>query len=289
RMRPPVAEQHPEARNHHGEEVADPSTWLGDPEDPRVIAHLEAENAYAEASTAHLAPLRERIFTEIRERTLETDLTVPVASGPWWYYARTVEGQQYPIHCRAPLTDRAQVPELDAGQPLPGEVVLLDGNELAEGHDFFALGGLEISHDHTRMACADDVTGDERFDVRVIDIATGDLLDEAVTGVGYGLALSRDGRYLFHVRVDAAWRPHELWRHEIGTDAATDVLVHHEADERFWMGIGTSRDERWIVFELGSKTTSEVHLIDAEDPTGPMRCVAPRRDGVEYEVEPAAD
>jgi len=288
-MRPPVAEQHPEVRSHHGEEVTDPYTWLGDPEDPRVIAHLEAENAYAEASTAHLAPLRERIFTEIRERTLETDLTVPVASGPWWYYARTVEGQQYPIHCRAPLTDRAQVPELDAGQPLPGEVVLLDGNELAEGHDFFALGGLEISHDHTRMACAVDVTGDERFDVRVIDIATGDLLDEAVTGVGYGLALSRDGRYLFHVRVDAAWRPHELWRHEIGTDAATDVLVHHEADERFWMGIGTSRDERWIVFELGSKTTSEVHLIDAEDPTGPMRCVAPRRDGVEYEVEPAAD
>ncbi|WP_068256030.1 S9 family peptidase [Janibacter corallicola] len=288
-MRPPVAEQHPEVRNHHGEEVTDPYTWLGDPEDPRVIAHLEAENAYAEASTAHLAPLRERIFTEIRERTLETDLTVPVASGPWWYYARTVEGQQYPIHCRAPLTDRAQVPELDAGQPLPGEVVLLDGNELAEGHDFFALGGLEISHDHTRMACAVDVTGDERFDVRVIDIATGDLLDEAVTGVGYGLALSRDGRYLFHVRVDAAWRPHELWRHEIGTDAATDVLVHREVDERFWMGIGTSRDERWNVFELGSKTTSEVHLIDAEDPTGPMRCVAPRRDGIEYEVEPAAD
>ncbi len=288
-MRPPVAEQHPTVRSHHGDEVTDPYTWLGDPEDPRVIAHLEAENAYAEATTAHLAPLRERIFEEIRERTLETDLTVPVASGPWWYYARTVQGQQYPIHCRAPLTDRAQVPELDAGAPLPGEVVLLDGNELAEGHDFFALGGLEVSHDHTRLVYAIDVTGDERFDVRVVDIATGELLDEAVTGVGYGLALSRDGRHLFHVRVDQAWRPHELWRHEIGTDSATDVLIHREEDERFWMGIGISRDEHWIVFELGSKTTSEVHLIDAEDPTGPMRCVAPRRDGVEYEVEPAAD
>ncbi len=288
-MKPPVAEQHPFVRSHHGEDVEDPYEWLRDGEDPEVIAHLEAENAYAEATTAHLAPLRERIFAEIKERTQETDLSVPVASGPWWYYSRTVEGQQYPIHCRAPLTDRTRVPELDPGQPLPGEVVLLDGNVLAEGHEFFALGGFEISHDHTRLAYAVDVTGDERFDVRVVDIASGEVLDETVTGIGYGLVFSRDARHLFHVRVDDAWRPHELWRHEVGTDASADVLVHREEDERFWMGVGLSRDERWIIFGLGSKTTSEVHLIDADDPTGPMRCVAPRREGVEYDVEPAGD
>ena len=286
---PPVAAKGEHLRSHHGDEVLDPYEWLRDAEDPAVIAHLEAENAYAEATTAHLAPLRQSLFDEIKERTLETDLSVPVASGPWWYYARTVEGQQYAIHCRAPLTDRTVVPELDPEQPLPGEVVLLDGNALAEGHEFFSLGGLEVSHDHSRLAYAVDVTGDERFDVRVVDLASGELLDEAVTGAGYGLAFSRDGRHLFHVAVDDAWRPHEVWRHEIGTPREQDVLVHREEDERFWMGLDTSRDDRWIVLGLGSKTTSEFHLIDATDPTAPARCVAPRREGVEYDVEPAAD
>ncbi|WP_338538326.1 S9 family peptidase [Janibacter terrae] len=286
---PPVAAQKPWTRTHHGEDVADPYEWLRDGEDPEVLAHLEAENAYAEATTAHLAPLRQRLFDEIRSRTLETDLSVPVASGDWWYYARTVEGSQYAIQCRAPLTDRTTVPELDPSQPLPGEIVLLDGNALAQGHEFFSLGAFEVSADHSRMAYAVDVTGDERFDVTVLDIATGEVLDEAVTGAGYGLAFSRDARHLFHVAVDDAWRPHEVWRHEIGTARDADALVHREDDERFWMGIGTSRDERWVVIGLGSKTTSEVHLVDADDPTAAPRCVAPRREGVEYDVEPAAD
>ncbi|GAA8851903.1 S9 family peptidase [Helicobacter pylori] len=288
-MSPPVAAQKPWTRRHHGDDVADPYEWLRDGEDPQVIAHLEAENAYAEGTTAHLAPLRQAIFDEIKHRTLETDLSVPVASGDWWYYSRTVEGSQYAIQCRAPLTDRTAVPELDPSQPLPGEVVLLDGNELAQGHEFFSLGSFEVSADHTRMAYAVDVTGDERFDVTVMDIATREVLDESVTGAGYGLAFSRDGQHLFHVAVDDAWRPHEVWRHEVGAPRDADVLVHREEDERFWMGLGTSRDERWIVLGLGSKTTSEVHLIDADDPTAPMRCVAPRREGVEYDVEPAGD
>lgn len=286
---PPVAAQQPWTRTHHGEDVADPYEWLRDGEDPQVIAHLEAENAYADATTAHLAPLRQRLFDEIKERTLETDLSVPVAAGEWWYYARTVEGSQYAIQCRAPLTDRAVVPELDPTRPLPGEQVLLDGNELAQGHEFFSLGGFEISADHSRMAYAVDVTGDERFDVVVMDIATREVLDEAVTGAGYGLVFSHDARQLFHIAVDDAWRPHEVWRHEVGTAREADVLVHREEDERFWMGLGASRDERWVVLGLGSKTTSEVHLIDAHDPTGPMRCVSPRREGVDYDVEPADD
>ncbi|WP_435198165.1 S9 family peptidase [Janibacter sp. GS2] len=286
---PPVAPERPSTRSHHGDDVVDPYAWMWDPEDADVRAHLEAENAYAEARTAHLAPLRQQLFDEIKERTLETDLSVPVASGDWWYYARTVEGQQYAIHCRAPLTDATLVPELDPTQPLAGEVVLLDGNALARGHEFFSLGGLEVSADHTRLAYAVDVTGDERFDVRVIDITSGDVLDEAVTGAGYGLAFSRDGGQLFHVAVDDAWRPHEVWRHEVGTAREGDVLVHREDDERFWMGLGVSRDERWILLGLGSKTSSEVHLIDADDPTAAARCVAPRREGVEYDVEPADD
>ncbi len=287
---PPVAPRRPVTRTFHGESVEDPYEWLRDADDPAVIAHLEAENAYAEARTAHLEPLRSAIFEEIKGRVQETDLTVPVVSGPWWYYTRTVEGGQYGVQCRAPRDlGSSRVPELDPEQPLPGEQVLLDGNAAAEGHEFFTLGAFGVSPDHSRLVYAVDVTGDERFDVTVQDLTTGEVLDESIRGIGYGVAFSRDGRYLFYVRVDDSWRPHEVWRHEIGTDPASDVRIYTEADERFWMGIGTSRDDRWLVLGIGSKTTSEFWVLDADDPTGELRCVAPRRDGIEYDVEVAGD
>lgn len=285
----PVAATRPHLREHHGHRVEDPYEWLRDGDDPEVIAHLEAENAYAEARTAHLADLREQLFEEIRSRTQESDLSVPVAAGPWWYYSRTTEGRQYRTHCRAPLTDRAAVPELDPATPIPGEVVLLDEDALAEGQDFLALGAFEVSPGHDRLAYSVDLTGDERFDLTVVDLGTGAVLDTALRGLGYGAVFSRDGRHLFYLRVDEAWRPHQLWRHEVGADPAADVLLHQEDDERYWMGLGSSRDDRWVILSLGSRTTSEVHLLDADDPTGPLRCVAPRTEGVEYEVEPAAD
>ncbi len=286
---PPVAQRRAWRREHHGDVVEDPYEWLRDADDPAVIAHLEAENTYAEARTAHLEPVRQAIFDEIKGRTLETDLSVPVAAGPWWYYTRTREGQQYGIHCRAPLTDRTAVPALDPERPLPGEQVLLDDNALAEGHDYLAVGAYEVSPDHSRLAYSVDVSGDERFDLTVLDLETGTVIDDSIRGIGYGAVFSRDGQHIFYVRVDDAWRPFELWRHEIGTDPADDVLVHRETDERFWMGVDRSRDDRWVVLGLGSRTTSEVWLLDAADVSTPARCVAPRREGVEYDVEPAAD
>lgn len=284
----PIAPVRPQVREHHGDRFVDDYEWLRDGEDPEVIAHLEAENAHARERTAHLEPLRVRLFEEIRARVRETDLSVAVASGPWWYYTRTVEGAQYAVHARAPLTDPRRRPDLATGE-VPGEQVLLDGNLAAGESDFFAVGALTVSADHSRLAHATDHTGDERFDVTVRDLVTGAVLDRALTGVGYGLEFSRDGRHLFYTRLDEAWRPHQLWRHEIGTDPATDVLVHAETDERFWMGITTSRDEKWLVLSLGSKTTSEVRILPADDPTGQWRVVAPRVDGVEYDVEAAGD
>ncbi|GAA3617894.1 S9 family peptidase [Marihabitans asiaticum] len=289
RPTPPVARTGSWRREHHGQVFEDPYEWLRDGDSAEVLEHLRAENAYAEAMTDHLEPVRQEIVQEIRSRTLETDLTVPMPAGPWWYYTRTVEGLQYGIHCRAPLRDRSDVPDLEPGAALPGEQVLLDENAVAEGHDFFALGAFEVSPDHTRLAYSVDTAGDERFDVVVLDIASGEVLDDAISGAGYGAVFSRDGSHLFTVRVDQAWRPYQVWRHEVGSAASGDVLVHQEDDERFWMGIAPSRDDRWVVIALGSRTTSETHLIDADDPTGPARCVSPREEGVEYEVEPAAD
>ncbi len=285
---PPVAPIRPQVREHHGDRVLDPYEWLRDTDDPAVPAYLKAENAYVDARTAHLAPLRARLYDEIKSRVQETDLSVPVASGPWWYYTRTVEGHQYAVHARCPLTQPRRRPDTAAGPP-PGEQVLLDGNEAAGDSEFFAIGALTVSRDHARLAYAVDRTGDERFDLVVRDLDTGAVLDNALTGIGYGVEFAADGQEVFYTRLDEAWRPYQVWRHRVGTDPAGDVLTYQEDDERFWLGLGTSRDERWLMLATGSKLTTEVRLLPADRPEEPWQVVAPRREGLDYDVEPAGD
>ncbi|WP_122260614.1 S9 family peptidase [Ornithinimicrobium cerasi] len=289
RPTPPTAARRDIVRTHHGEEVTDSYEWLRDKTDADVVAHLEAENAYTEAMTGHLEGLRTRIFEEIKGRTRETDLSVPVRHRDWWHYTRTIEGEQYAVHARIAVGDSPERPVLDAGSVPEGEEILLDGNKEAQGLEFFSLGVYDVSPAGDLLAYAVDTSGDERFDLRVKDLGTGEVVDEAVTGIGYGSAWSADGTYLFYTRVDDAWRPFQVWRHEVGTPADADVLIYQEDDERFWMGVGTSRDDRQVMIGLGSKNTSEVRLLPAHDPLGEFRVVAPREEGVEYDVEPAAE
>ncbi|MDQ6714770.1 MAG: oligopeptidase B, partial [Actinomycetota bacterium] len=281
---PPDAPRRPSSRTVHGDEVTDDYAWMADRDDPVLLAYLQAENDYAVAKTAHLASLEREIYEEIRARTKETDLSVPVRHGGWWYYSRTIEGEQYAVEARVPEADHPTRPALVAGAAPDGEQVILDENAEARGHDFFSLGASDVSPDGRLLAFAVDVVGDERFDLRIRDIGTGELLDEAVRGIGYGVAWSIDGRHVFYTRVDATWRPHEVWRHAVGRPAEEDVRVLHEEDPRFAVGVGTSLDDQWVVFGIGSKTTSECLLLAATDPTGTPWSVAPRRDGVEYDV-----
>ena len=135
----PVAKTVHSERTFHDDTVIDEYAWLANKEDPDTLAYLQAENAYTEAATAHLTELREKIFNEIKSRTKETDLSVPARKGGYWYYTRTVEGQQYGIQCRVPVIEgEITPPSTESGEQLPGEEILLDGNELAQGHDFFA-------------------------------------------------------------------------------------------------------------------------------------------------------
>ncbi|MGB9013342.1 MAG: oligopeptidase B, partial [Aeromicrobium sp.] len=175
---PPVAERRPITRVHHGDEVVDDYEWLRDKDDPATIAYLEAENAHTDAAAEHLEPLRQQIFDEIKARTQETDLSVPVRRSSWWYYARTVEGSQYAIRCRCPIADAADwtPPELEAGSPIDGEQVLLDSNIEADGHEFFSLGALSVSDDENLVAWSVDTTGDERYTIRIKDLRTGEVL-----------------------------------------------------------------------------------------------------------------
>ena len=163
-----------------------PYAWMADLEDPALLAHLEAENAYASDRTTHLEGLRGELFEEIRSRVKETDLSVPVASGPWWYFSRTVAGRQYASHVRVPLTDAAQRPDPEA-DAVAGEQVVVDGNLEAGDSEFFSLGALTVSADHRLVAVGGDNPGGERVHLVIPPPRTGVGADRAVPGVGRGV------------------------------------------------------------------------------------------------------
>lgn len=288
-QRPPTARRDPVARSHHGDVFHDPYAWMADRESPELLELLAAENAWAREQTEHLQPLAGTIYEEFRSRIEENDLTVPVRHDRWWYYSRTIEGAQYAVEARVPVDEHPVRPTLDGERAPAGEQVLLDQNAEAAGHSFFAVGASEVSPTGDLLAYAVDLAGDERYDVRVKRIDSGEVVDDAVRRTGGSLAFSLDGRHVFYTRVDDAWRPHQVWRHEIGTPAEGDALVHDEPDERFFVGVGSSRDDRHIVIAIGSKTTSEFRLVDAANPLEPARMVAVRRPGVEYDIETCGD
>ncbi len=278
---PPTARQVPFERSHHGDTVPDEFAWLADKDNPDTLAYLEAENAWTRSATEHLADLRTTVFEEIRGRTQETDLSVPSRKGGHWYYTRTEEGKQYGIHCRMP----ALPGETDPPDHRDGEEVLLDGNVLAQGQDFFALGTFDVSPDGNLLAFSTDFAGDERFTLRVKDLRTGALLADEVPDAFYGSAWSADGSTLFYLTVDDAWRPYRVWRHTIGSARNDDVLVYEEPDQRFSVSVELTRSEKFIVIDAQSKITSEVRAIPADDPSAEPVLIAERRHGVEYSVE----
>ncbi|MEB3019456.1 S9 family peptidase [[Mycobacterium] crassicus] len=285
---PPSAKRVDSTRAHHGDVFVDPYEWLRDKADPAVIAHLEAENAYTDAATAHLEQLRQSIFDEIKARTKETDLSVPARRGDWWYYARTFEGKQYGVQCRCPAgqPDDWTPPRLDEATEIPGEQVLLDQNVEAQGHDFFALGAASISPDGNILAYSVDVVGDERYTLRFKDLSTGELFADEIAGIGAGVTWATDNRTVYYITVDEAWRPDTVWRYKIGADQTAEQ-VYHEDDERFWLSVGRTRSDAYVLIAAGSSITSEVRYADAADPQAEFTVVLPRREGVEYSVEHA--
>ncbi|MBK5224802.1 MAG: S9 family peptidase, partial [Acidimicrobiia bacterium] len=243
---------------------------------------------------AHTAELQSVLFDEIKGRVQETDLSVPVRSGPWWYFSRTTEGSQYGVHCRVPasgerLTIDEAPPTIEPGVTAADEQVLLDENVLAGTSDYFALGAFDTSPDHRLLAYATDHDGSERYTLRVRDLDSGTDLADEIPEVTYGTAWSDDGSVLFYVKPDDAQRPFQMWRHTLGAPVADDVLVHEEPDEHFFLSIGRTKDDRYVVLHLGSKVTDEVWLLRGDDPTGTFEVVAPREHGVEYSVEHQAD
>jgi oligopeptidase B len=273
-------------RIHHDDVFLDPYEWMRDKSDPEVIAHLEAENAHVDEVTGYQEPLRKKIFDEIKARTKETDLSVPLRRGDWWYYGRSLEGKQYGVHCRRPISgpDDWDPPVFDEQTAIPGEQILLDENLEAEGHDYFAVGAASVSPDGHILAYSTDVVGDERYTMQFKDLRTGELSADRITGIAAGITWATDSATVYYTTVDEAWRPDTVWRHRLG-HAGHDEQVFTEPDERFWVAVGRTRSNAYIVIAAGSSITSEVRVADASDPQAEFVPVLPRRDGVEYSVD----
>lgn len=273
---PPVAEQRPSELHIHGDTIVDPYAWLEDRNDPAVLAHLEAENAYTAAVLEPVRPLAEQIYTEMRGRIKEDDASVPVRRGEYFYYTRTRAGDQYPLYCRR------------KGEDGPEEL-LLDANALAQGQAFLRVGFFKPSPDQTKIAYGLDTTGSLTNTLYIKDLASGELLDAPIPNVASNVEWAEDGRTVFYTIFDHAHRPFKLLRHRLGTDPAEDVLVHHEEDERFVTYILKTRSRAFLVLVLNSHGGQELRIAPADQPEAPFVSLAPRRPNVEYLLEHHGD
>jgi oligopeptidase B len=269
-VKPPLARKVPHVTKAHGETRTDDYFWLRDRDGPEVLAHLKAENAYAEAMTRHLKAFQQRLYKEVLARTQQTDSSVPYRDRGFYYYTRTQEGKEYPALCR-------KKGSLDAP-----EEVLLDGNALARGHPFFDVGDAEVSDDGRLLAYATDTTGSREYRLWVKDLRSGKHL-EAGTRKVTTLAWSADNRTLFYVAEDRARRPCRLYRHRAGSD--TDDLVYEEKDERFRLSVRRSRDRKLLFAVSRSFSSTEARYLPADRPDAPLRVVLPRAHGHEYDVD----
>ena len=268
---PPIAKKQPTSLESHGDVRIDNYYWLRDRNSSETLAYLKAENEYALAQTAHIKDFQKTLYDEMLGRIQETDLSVPTKDGSYYYYSRTEEGKAYRILCR-------KQGSLDAP-----EEILLDENELAKDHDFFALGDYETSLDHRLLAYAIDTNGSERCTLTFKDLTTGKHYPEEIENISE-VVWANDNQTVFYTRLDDAHRPYQVWKHRLAEDPNTDQLIYEETDEAFYLSLGGTRSNAYLIISINSKITSEIRILDANNPDGEFKVVCPRQHEVEYSI-----
>lgn len=274
----PVATRIPHPTTHHGHTLEDDYFWLREKSSPEVIAYLEAENAHTAAVLEPTSALQETLFAELKSHIKETDTSVPVRDGEWFYYSHTKEGLQYPIHCRKPAAGEVM-------DEAAHEEILLDVNRLAEGQPFMSVGTFGVSPDASLLAYTTDHTGFRQYTLHIRNLNTCEDMKDTAQRVG-SIAWSADGQYIFYtIEDEQTKRQHQLFRHRLGTEQKDDVLVFDEPDERFNIGVGKTRDRKYILLEIGSHTTSEYRYLPTDTPKGEFTLIAERVADQEYFVD----
>ena len=273
-MPAPAAEKRPHELTAHGHVRVDDYYWLRERDNPEVTAYLEAENDYAKSVMAHTEPLQERLFEEIKGRIKQTDSTAPSRRGEYLYYTRYEDGKEYPIHCRRRGSMEAE------------EEVLLDVNALAEGHEYYDVSSWSVNPSQDVLAFAADTTGRGLCTIHFKDLSTGQVREESISSATSNLAWAEDDRTLFYMRQHPeTLRWYRLYRHELGTDAAADVLVYEEEDETFDAYVFKTRSRAWIVLGMWQTVSNEYRFVPADQPRSEFRLLAPRQRDHEYTID----
>ncbi len=274
---PPVAERRPHDVVSPHETRNDPYYWMRDDTRSRrdVLDYLARENAYTEAMLGPAKPLEDKLFAEMRGRVKEDDSTVPYFDRGSWYYVRYETGKQYPIHARKPRT-------------LEGtEEILLDGNALAKGHAFYAIGDYAVSPNGKLIAWTEDAVGRNQYVLRVKNLETGALLPDTATNISPSVEWANDDKTVFYVGKDpVSLREDRVFRHVLG---ASQELVHHETDASYYVDVSVSKSRRYVMIEMSSTTNAEVRLIDADKPAAAPRIFLARSPDHLYEVDHIGD
>lgn len=267
---PPIAKVLPKTITLHGDARVDNYFWLRDRDNQATIQYLDAENRYTEAIMKHTGALQSKLYAEMLGRIKQTDLSVPTKRDDYFYYTRTVEGQQYPIFCRK------------HGSVQAAEEILLDGNAMAAGKKYFRVGNFSVSPNHRLLAYSIDYEGDEAYAIRVKDLVTGKLLADEIPNTYYSLEWGNDNATFFYTVLDPAKRPFKIFRHALGVKQDTEV--YHETDERFTVELAKTLSRAYILINIGSSLTSEVRYVSADRPKNQFHVVLPRVQETEYDV-----
>ena len=273
---PPVANRIHTENHIHGGTLVDDYRWLREKSNPEVAQYLETENAYTDAIMKPTEPLQKKLYDEMVSHIKETDVNVPYKDGDYSYYSRVEAGKQYPIFARKKAS-------LDAA-----EQITLDVNALAQGEKFMALGAYDVSEDGNLLAYSTDNTGFRQYRLHVRDLRSGKDLPDTAEKTG-SIVWASDNQTIFYTVEDAAKRHYRLYRHKLGTDSKNDDLVYEEKDERFNIGAEKSRSRKYILLVSASHTTSEFRYLDAGNPAGEWKLIAPREQDVEYYADHLGD
>ena len=276
----PVADKIPHTMTLHGETRIDDYYWMRDDErkDPKIIAHLNAENDYTKAQFKPYEGLKKQLFEELVARLDKDESSVPYFWHKHWYYRYYKAGFEYPIVARKTAIDSND------------ELVLLDVNERAAGHDFYGLGGISVSPDETKLVFGEDLLSRRIYSLYFKDLVSGELIADKLEGTDGRVVWSNDNQHLFYIAKDPqTLLGYQVFRHKLGTDQSKDVLVYEEQDDTFYIALGKSLDETSIALYAESTITSEVLMLDADAALGEFKAVLPREEGHEYSVSKLGD
>jgi oligopeptidase B len=270
-LTPPMAAVRPHRFDEHGKVRIDQYYWLKDRNNPEVIKYLEDENAYTKAVMAHTQALQDRLYEELKGRVLQNDQSVPFREGNYFYYTRLVEGKNYPIYARKRGSVRAP------------EEIMIDANALAEGKATFLIRAWEVSSGEDLLAFAADTTGGRVSSIRFKNLRTGEMLSDVVPRSIGGIAWAEDNRTLFYTKPDpVSVRPYQVYRHRLGTPAATDQMVYEDKDETYYVGVSKTKSRSYIMIQSSQTMATEYSYVRADQPEAPFRVLIPRERGHEY-------